>query len=112
MNMKDSYYRRAIKAKTKKAGSDRRRSFIPMVDCGRQEKAPGAFLLLIRYQTGLKPGGQLPWGSYYPIVAGFKSSFKNKNTLPGIGHFEASGSTNYADNKKEWQCFVSVGGSG
>ena len=111
-NMKGSYYRRVIKAKATEAGSDRRRSFIPMVDCGRQEKTPGAFLLLTRYRTGLKPSGQLPWGSYYPIVAGFKSRFQNKNTLSGIVHFEASGSTNYADNKKEWQCFVSVGGSG
>ena len=80
MNMRGSYYRRVIKAKNKKAGSDRRRSFIPMVDCGRQERAPGAFLLLTRYRTGLKPGGQLPSGLYYPIVVCFNSSFNNKKT--------------------------------
>ena len=84
-NMKGSYYRRVIKAKATKAGSDRQRSFIPMVDCGRQKKVPGAFLLLTRHRAGLKAGGQLPWDSYYPInETYFKSRFKKQNNPAGF----------------------------
>ncbi len=113
VNIKENYYRKNTKSNRIKASSDRRRSFIPMVVCGRQERVPGAFLLLTRHRAGLKPGEQLHSGSYYPINEPcFKSRFQNKNILSGINHFEASGNTKYTDTIKGWQRFAMSGGSG
>ena len=69
--------------------------------CGRQERVPGAFLLLNRYRAGLKPGKQLPSGSYCPIYDPcFKSRFQKRKILSGLIHFTASENINYADTIK------------
>ena len=83
-----------------------------MVVCGRQERVPGAFLLLTRHRAGLKPGEQLPSGSYYPIVIPcFKYRFRNKKNLSGLVHFTAYVDISYPGITKEWQCFGPAGGS-
>jgi hypothetical protein len=113
VNTRESYYRKNIKSNRIEASSDRGRSIIPMVVCGRQERTPGAFLLLNRHRAGSKPGEQLPSGSYCPIYEPcFKSHFQYKIILSGLTHFTASGNTNYADGSGGWQCFAPSGGSG
>jgi hypothetical protein len=83
-----------------------------MVDCGRQEKSPGAFLLLTRHRAGLKSGGQLPSGSNYPIVVCFKSRFKNKNTCRNCSILLVNADIDYTCIAEAWQWFISNGGSG
>jgi hypothetical protein len=83
-----------------------------MVDCGRQEKAPGAFLLLTRHRAGLNAGGQLPSGSYYPIVVCFKSRFQNKITCRNYPILLMYADIDYTCITEAWQWFISNGGSG
>ena len=112
-NIRENCYRKNTKNNWIGASSDRRRSVIPMVVCGRQERVPGAFLLLTRHRAGLKAGEQLPSGSYCPINQPcFKYRFQNKITLSGVTHLIDSANTNYANNTKGWQCFAMSGGSG
>jgi len=112
VNTRENCYRKNTISKSIKASSDRRRSFIPMVVCGRQERVPGAFLLLTRHRAGLKPSEQLPSGSYCPISEPcLKSRFRIRKILSGLTHFTACVNINYADVTKGWQCFAPSGGS-
>jgi len=84
-----------------------------MVVCGRQENIPGAFLLLIRHRAGLKPGEQLPSGSYYPIdTRCFNSRFQHKNILSGLTHCAGDKGIIYPGGTKDWQYFSRAGGRG
>ncbi len=93
--------------------SNRGRSFIAMVVCGRQKRVPGAFLLLNRHRAGLEAGEQLPSGSYCPINEPYlKSRFQNRKILSVLTQMAASGNINYVDTTEGWQCFAPSGGSG
>ena len=110
-NMKGSYCRKNITHNLLMANSDLRRSFIPIVVYRRQEQLPGAFLLLNRYRTGLKPGEELPSGSYYPIVIpNIKDCFQFEMFLSLLTFFTISEIMIKTDDTRGWYHFRLSGG--
>ena len=111
VNMKASYYSKNMSSNLKKAGSNQRRSFIPMVVLIASGSFSWRFFVIDPVSNRINNRRAAPAGSYYPIATEIINPVsESKNIRPVLTNQSVSVSIVSEEKNKPWYHFILSGG--